>query len=188
MGSRPGLLRSFREFCFLKLTVISYTEQEDTGSLFLTFAKNTMASPHPTAWGRQCRLPCHLPPSSQTWCVVFSLFSLSHKVHLVPKAHSRFVFTFIFWAPEFARICTVKNHWLTEFCTIAVFFPSMKMPRFSFEGVCLFTPIGPHWPSTFPTSSSLSVLENKLCWDTSLNWWRHYWQWLLTKRCWNRTP
>lgn len=49
MGRRPGLLRSFREFCFLKLTVISYTEQEDTGSLFLTFAKNTMASPHPTA-------------------------------------------------------------------------------------------------------------------------------------------
>lgn len=147
----------------------------------LTFAKNTMATPHPSARGRQCQLPCH-PPTLHKRGVLFTyLLSLSRKVHLVPKAHSRFIFTFIFSAPEFARICTVKNHWLTEFCTIAVFFPSMKMPRFRFKGVCLFTPTGPYQPSTFPNSSLLSVLENRLRWATSLNWWRHYWQWLLTK-------
>lgn len=38
----------------------------------------------------------------------------------------------------------------------------MKMPRFRCEGVHPFTPIGPHWPSTFPISSSLSISENRL--------------------------
>lgn len=35
-----------------------------------------------------------------------------------------------------------KDHWLTEFYTIAVFFPSMKMPRLGGEGAGPFTPTG----------------------------------------------
>lgn len=66
-GHSPGLLRGFTEFCFLKLTAISYTKQENTERLFLTFAKNTTASPHP------CTRPTAGAPaarSSQTWRVV----------------------------------------------------------------------------------------------------------------------
>ena len=40
---RSGLLRSFKKFCFLKLTMISYPKPKNTQCLFLTFAKNIIA-------------------------------------------------------------------------------------------------------------------------------------------------
>lgn len=116
--------KEFSESCFLKVTVISYTKQEKIECLVFTFAKNTMANPLPYSQADCAGSPDALSPS-QTWCF-HSLLSLSHEVHLVPKAHSRFSVCFV----SKPLNLHVKNYWLTEFCTITVLSPSMQMPRY----------------------------------------------------------
>lgn len=77
-GYSPGLPGGFIEFCFLKLTVISYTKQENIERLSLTSAKNAVAAPAGAP-----------PPALHKRGMLFApLAQLVPQVHLVPKAHT----------------------------------------------------------------------------------------------------
>lgn len=138
-----------------------------------------MANPHPA------RRPAPGPVqpwlfTNVVWCSL-SLLCLSHTIHLVPRAHSKACICLLFLRPWICEDFMVKNHWLTEFCTIAVSFPSMKIPAWwcgplhTYRSRLAFNIAN----SLLPGHSRV----NKQCRDTSLKWWRHYWQnWITNKK------